>query len=114
MSVQDELVELAELLDGGTFHVIRERVTEGNWLRPVLGRFSARIYFFPVGRQPNLGEPIMVFLNGIVQMQDGDFQLQIVGTKRKLVVVVFDHDLSPLDTVQAQYENVPPPDLLEV
>jgi len=108
MDLPVELIDFVAMLDEGTVQPLRQRATERIRLRSALTRFSDRVYFFPFGIQPNLDQPVTVFLNGMVQMQDEDFVLLNLGTRLRVVAVVFDETLSELDTVQAQYDNTPP------
>jgi hypothetical protein len=108
MEMPPELGLLAEMLDSGKLHVLRQRVLERRFLKTQLERFSERVFFFPVGVQPNLQAPIQVFLNGICMADPNDYAFRVVGKDTKVAVVIFKHDLHIQDIIQATYENVPP------
>lgn len=111
MEMPPELGLLGEMLDSGKLHVLRQRVMERRFLKSQLERFSDRVFFFPVGIQPNLRVPIQVFLNGICMADPNDHVFRVVGKTTQVAAVVFHNELHVRDIVQASYENVPPPPL---
>ena len=107
----EELADLAEMLGEGTVIALRQRVYHRRILRTVLTKFTDRLYFFPIGIQPNLKADIELFINGVNMTENHDFCIRVVGSKLKVAVAVLKNPLSdPRDAVQAKYENVPPPD----
>ena len=61
MEMPPELGLLAEMLDSEKLHPLRQRILHRRYLKTQLERFTDRIFFFPVGIQPNLDAPIQVF-----------------------------------------------------
>ena len=108
MEMPPELGQLAAMLDSDKFHALRQRVLERRYLKSQLERFSDRVFFFPIGIQPNLKAMIQVFQNGICMADPHDYTFRVVGKTTKVAVVVFKHDLHPQDIIQATYENIPP------
>jgi len=108
MEMPPELGSLAEMLDSGKLQPLRQRVLERRFLKTRLERFSGRVFFFPLGIQPNLKVPIQVFQNGLCMADPHDYAFRVVGKDTKVAVVIFDHELPVDDIIQASYENVPP------
>jgi hypothetical protein len=109
MDLPPELAEFEEMIDSDSFVPLRQRVYERRMLKTPLVRFTERIYFFPIGIQPNLDAPIEVFCNGLVIAEGHDYIVKLVGKELRVAVAVFDRNLSSEDVVQARFENVPPP-----
>jgi hypothetical protein len=109
MEMPPELGLLAEMLDSDKLHVLRQRVMERRYLKSKLERFSERVFFFPVGIQPNLRAPIQIFLNGLCMADPNDFAFRVVGKDTKVAAVIFNNPIFDEDIVQASYENIPPP-----
>jgi hypothetical protein len=104
-----ELTKFEEMIDSDSFVPLRQRVYERRMIKTPLSRFTERIYFFPIGIQPNLHAPIEVFCNGLIVSNAQDYFIRVVGEKNPVAVAIFDYRLSDEDVVQARYENVPPP-----
>lgn len=103
----DELKQLAEILDSGDLVPLRDRFDQPRQIRQQLSRYSSRIYFFPFGVHPNIGYPVQVFINGLNVWMGEEAELVRVGRKEPLTVVVLSRDLKDTEVVQATYQTVP-------
>jgi len=104
---EDELNELAAILDSGALTPLRDRFDQPRRVRQELSRYSPRIYLFPFGLHPNPTYPVQVFVNGIGVWMEHEAVLARIGTRHPLTVVVLDRPLGISEVVQATYQAVP-------
>jgi hypothetical protein len=104
---EDELRELAEILDAGELLVLRDRFSYAREVRQGLSRFTDRVWFFPFGVHPDTRQPVRVLVNGIGQFMGEEVALVRVGKVHPLTVAVMCRPLGPDELVQAVYVAVP-------
>lgn len=104
---EDELARLAEMLDGGKLHVLRDRYGRPRRVRQGLTRFSDRVWMFPFGVRPDEGQPVQVFVNGVGQYMGEEVEIVRVGERSRATVAVTYRVLRDGDVVQATYVAVP-------
>lgn len=102
-----EFAVFEEYVDSDSFIPLRQRVSNRQLLHTVLIRFTERMYFFPIGLQPNLKAPIDIICNGLMASAMHDYYIKVAGKKNRVAVVVFHFPKAPGDLVQARYENTP-------
>lgn len=103
----DDLRELASILDSGGLTPLRDRFDQIRRVRQELSRYSPRIYLFPFGIHPDPRSPVQVFVNGLGVWMGNEAVLVQVGIKEPLTVVVLDRKLNEREVVQATYHAAP-------
>jgi len=106
----DELAELAEIVDGGGLRVLRDRFERPRHVRQGLLRFTDRVWLFPFGVRPDMAQPIRVLVNGVGQYMGEEVAVARVGVVRPVTVAVMCRPLRPDEVVQAIYVAVPEED----
>lgn len=106
---EDELAELAAILESGELRVLRNRFDAPRDVRQPLHRFTDRVWFFPFGVAPDPRQLVQVFVNGFLAHEGLEFRMVRVGDTRPLYVVVMDRPLRHDEVVQAFYRAVPIP-----
>lgn len=104
---EDELRELADILESGELRMLRNRFEHPRDVRQALHRFTDRVWFFPFGVAPDPRHTIQVFVNGFLVHEGLEFRIVRVGDRRPLYVVVMDRPLRQDEVVQAFYRAVP-------
>jgi hypothetical protein len=104
---EEELNELAELLDSGALVVLRDRYDRPRRTKQPLQRYSDRIWLFPFGTHPDPGQDVTVFRNGLPCYMGHEAELVRVGRSQPISVVVFQIPTRELDKIQASYICIP-------
>lgn len=103
----DDLRELASILDSGDLKPLRDRFDYPRRVRRPLERYTDRIYLFPFGIHPDLSAPIQVFRNGLGIWMGEEAQVLKVGAIHPVSVCVLDHPAGTREQIQATYTAVP-------
>lgn len=101
-----ELRELAEILDSGELHILRERADHPRHVRQDLTRYTDRVWLFPFGGDPDERLPVDVFLNGLV-LSRGEFELVRVGSREPVTALVFERPVGAGEHVTSTYTAMP-------
>lgn len=104
---EDDLRELAEILESGELRMLRNRFAQPRDVRQPLHRFTDRVWMFPFGIAPDPRQVIQVFVNGFLAHEGMEFRVVRVGDRRPLYVVVMGRPLREDEVVQAFYRAVP-------
>lgn len=104
---EDELRELADILESGELRTLRNRFDAAREVRQPLHRFTDRVWFFPFGIAPDPRHVVQVFVNGFMIHEGMEFRMVRVGNAHPLYVVVMDRALRQDEVVQAFYRAVP-------
>lgn len=103
----DELNLLAEILDSGRLHVLREKFDRPREVRQGLSRYTDRVWFFPFGVRPDESQPVRVLVNGLGVFMGEECVLVRVGNAHPLTVAVMSRPLGRDEVVQAVYVATP-------
>jgi hypothetical protein len=97
-----ELGEFVDFVDSGKVQTLRPRFDRPRLMRAPLERWKGRIWMFPFGMWPDLRHPVVVFRNGLPQLQDHEYKVAIAGDVHMTPIVIsaFDH---PTDVMVASY-----------